>query len=819
MNRTLDYARINNIPVSAVQFRPSFSEKKGRVVKGDGFANPKTPEGVSWNHFPGFHHEYVKHRGVPANAWYLLVSKANMFVVDVDTEGGMPAKEALTEEAYNRLLEASGYVVETGSGGLHFYFQSNGQKLSRSVDVEQWRSWFRPGVKGGIDLITDYIVIEGSSYEYEGKTYTYKSVKPGATIGSTTFHQGIFDEVSEVSKPKNVVVVPESEEDASEERIHPPILKEAQALVEKTKNEVGQLIDLLSEERATGYDSWMKVGFLLKALYHDLEDGGEHFVRFSKKSHKYTTEWATLGVYRGITPRTGYTLKSLHRWAKEDSPEKYQGLFGLKMNWELLKNLNQSEMAKCFTGLVTQEYVFSNKVWYNYTPQNTLIRLDKTHPDGLKRLVSDCLQEEAHRLVKSLDEKKDNYTALLKRGGEAHKTFGSSQWINGVIDYIRGLYTDENLHKVIDTDMNLLAFSNGLLMDYSTKTIRLIQREDNIMRTTGKPLTQESSKEKRELILAELLNIFNTQEMANYWLETIAIALFNNSFEKMYCHTGSGGNGKGVLFSMLKETLGAYYYSAPNEFLTTTYKADAPNSILANARGTRILMTSEPSSENADGRLMKLSTDLIKALSGRDDINARDLFESAKNPFIPTFTTILQCNTIPDFTKVDGGLRRRFEKMDYPNKFVEEPTRKNEKKMDYDLKRKMCEYPITNEFILLLWDTAKAFTQFHRPASVKESTKTFLDDSDKVLCWLEEKMEKTDELPAVGERVTKAEAVRLFMADTGLRITPKKFHDQMKVNEVETKKIGVEFYLLKRLPEPEAEAPKAEQNGYSTFRL
>jgi hypothetical protein len=798
MNRTLEYARINNIPITAVQFRPYFNEKKGRVAKGEGKANK------GWRDVPGFHHENQKYYGCHATSWYMDLSKANMYVVDVDIEGDMPAKEALTEEAYNRLYEASGYVVETGSGGLHFYFQSNGVKFARKVDVEQWRSWFRPGVKGGIDLITDYIVMEGSSYEFEGKTYSYKSVKPGATIGSTTFHQGIFDEVSEVSKPKNVVVVPESEEDAPEERICPPIMKEVDEIYLKTKSEVKQLIDLLSEERATGYDSWMKVGFLLKALFHDLPEGEGHFVRFSQKSYKYTTEWATQGVYRGITPRTGYTLKSLHRWAKEDNPAKYQELFGLKMDWELLKNLNQSEMAKCFTGLVTQEYVFSQGVWFAYTPQNTLVRLGKTHPDGLKRLVSDCLQEEAHKLVKNLDEKKDNYTALLKRGGEAHKTFGSSQWINGVIDFIRGLYTDDDLYDLIDTDMNLLAFSNGLLCDYGTKAIRLIQREDNIMRTTGKPLTKESCKEKRELLLAELLNIFNTQEMANYWLETVAIALFRNSFEKMYCHTGSGGNGKGLLFGVVKEALGAYYYQAPNEFLTTTYKADAPNSTLANARGVRIFMTSEPSSENADGRGMKLSTDLIKALSGGDEINARDLYESAKRPFKPTFTTVLQCNTIPDFTKVDGGLRRRFEKMDYPNKFVEEPTRKNEKKIDYELKKKLTSYEVVNEFMLLLWDTAKAFTQFHRPASVKESTKTFLDDADKVLCWLEEKMEKTDELPAVGERITKAEAVRLFTADTGLRITPKKFHDQMKVNEVETKKIGSEYYLLKRLPEPEA---------------
>lgn len=804
MNRTLEYARINNIPITAVQFRPYFNEKKGRVAKGEGKANK------GWRDIPGFHHENQKYYGCHATAWYMDLSKANMFVIDVDTEGGMTAKEALTEEAYNRLYEASGYVVETGSGGAHFYFQSNGVKLTRSVDMEAWRHCFRPGVKGAIDLITDYIVLEGSSYEYEGKKYEYKSAKPGATIGSTTFHQGIFDDANSLCRPKNVVIVPESPLPVGV----PPIQKEAYETFTQKTNEVEQLIDLLSEERANNYDSWMKVGFLLKAVFHDLPDGESLFLRFSAKSPKYD-ESECVKAYRTITPRTnGYTKNTLFYWAKEDNPDGFQELFGLKMNWGNLKSLNQSEMAKCFTGMVKQDYVFSNGVWYNYTQYNTLNRLGKSHPDGLKRQVSDRLQEEAFNLVKKLDKGSETYLPCLKLAGEAHKTFGSSQWINGVIDFIRGIYTDENLYKVIDTDMNLLAFSNGVLMDYGTKTIRPIQREDNIGRTTGKPLTQESSKEKRAHLLAELLNIFNDPEMVRYWLETVGIALFRNSFEKMYCHTGSGGNGKGVVFGLVKEALGEYYYQAPNEFLTTTYKADAPNSTLANARGVRIFMTSEPSSENSDGRGMKMGTDLIKALSGSDPINVRDLYESAKNPFVPTFTTFLQCNTIPEPTKVDGGLRRRFEKMDYPNKFVEEPTRKNEKKIDYELKKKLSEYAIVNEFILLLWDTAKDFTHFHRPASVKESTKSFLDDADKILCWLDEKMEKTDELPPAEERITKADAVKMYIADTGVRITPKRFHDQMKVNEVETKKSGVEYYLLKRLPEPEA--PQAE---VSAFRL
>jgi P4 family phage/plasmid primase-like protien len=446
--------------------------------------------------------------------------------------------------------------------------------------------------------------------------------------------------------------------------------------------------------------------------------------------------------------------------------------------------------------------VFSQGIWFYYNENNTIIRLGKTHPDKLKTQVSDFLQKQVHELVKQLQIDDDHYSVYLKLAGGAHKIFGDSKWTNGVIDYIREQYSDHCFYSMIDTNMDLLAFSNGLLLDYGTKEIRKIQQEDYIMKTTKNPLTQESSEGHRKFILKELKNIFDSDEMVQYWLETISYALFRNDCEHLYCHTGSGGNGKGVLFGLVREALGDYYYQAPNEFLTTTYKADAPNSALANSRGVRILMTSEPSLESSDGRGMKLGTDLIKALTGRDPINARDLYQPAC-PFVPTFTVFLQCNTIPDFTSVDGGLRRRFEKMDYPNRFVEEPKRRNEKKIDCTLKEKLKEYVIVNEFILLLWDTVKAFVEFHRPASVSASTKLLLDDADRVLCWLEEKMEKVDVLPSKDERITKAEALRMFMADTGVRMTPKKFHDQMKVNEVEVKKVSVEFYLLKRLPETE----------------
>jgi len=111
----------------------------------------------------------------------------------------------------------------------------------------------------------------------------------------------------------------------------------------------------------------------------------------------------------------------------------------------------------------------------------------------------------------------------------------------------------------------------------------------------------------------------------------------------------------------------------------------------------------------------------------------------------------------------------------------------------------MQEYEVVNEFMLLLLDVAKAFTVFHVPASVKESTNVFLNDSDKVLGWLQSRVEVVDVLPDREERITKGQAHAMFKEYLGGYMSAQLFHQQMKVNEVNERKIqGNEYYFIKR---------------------
>lgn len=734
-----------------ITFNPFYCNERQKIIKG-----VKLPTG--WNL-----------RTISEEGKYLAIrtgAVSNLTVVDFDE---------LT--SYEQCLAhwpelAECYTVKTRRG-FHVYFTYQ-KGLSNSSDM-----FLLPGM----DIRNDggCIIAPPSSYEYDGETYTYE-FKGGKM-------RAMPDELIKLLKP--------TDDAPKRQVIMVGTVAQVKQETEKTVDNLLYLVSLLSPKRASSYSSWSKVGF---ALYNILGYSGEGaFDIFSATYPKKYDEREVGKWYRNLrSVDGGYTERSLHYWAKEDNPELYAERFGMTVKKLMKHDLTQNDTATCYDSLMPQRYVFSGGCWYCYAENNIIQKLDKTHPDKLRTSISHTVQRAIQKELSSMNVADETYSKMLAMASKCHKTLGMSGFISGVIDYLRAVYTDDTFADKIDTNMDLLAFTNGVF-DYSMKEFRPIEKEDYVMRTTKYALTEESNASKRTWLMSELMNIFNTQEMVTYWLETIAMALFRNHFEKMYCHTGSGGNGKGVLFTLIKEATGAYYYQAPNEFLTTTYKADAPNSTLANARGVRIFVTSEPSTMNTEGKGLKISTDLIKMLTGGDEINARDLYQTSKQTFKPVFTPFLQCNAIPELSKVDGGMRRRFVKQDYPNKFVQNPAKPNERPVDYTLKAQMQEYEVVNEFMLLLLDVAKAFTVFHVPLSVKESTNDFLDDSDKVLGWLQSRVEVVDVLPDREERITKSQAHTIFKEYLGGYMSPQLFHAQMKVNEVNQRKVGGnEYYFIKR---------------------
>jgi len=740
-----------------IHFQPKYNDKKkDGVDKGTQF-----PRG--WTSIT------TSERG--QNVAILTGKASGITVVDFDD---MDSYHACCE----RVPELEYYYTVRSKNGVHVYFTYQ-EGLANDSDC-----FTLPG----IDIRNDggCILAPPSSYTFNGTTYRYEVMTDGAV---EEMPESLLEMVKVKGKKDN--------------EVRPVSRANMIDVMNDQLKTTYALLDLLSVDRATQYGSWSQVGFALHQSQGAMAE--EFFHYFSKKSYKYNSSKVSEWFATIKTRRDGFTERSLHYWAKQDSPIEYAEKFGITPR-RLLYNgdgINHADTAKCYDSITSQKFIYSNKCWYKYDLNNLIVKLGKENPDALRSSISDTLQREIKKALNEIPHNDEHYKDTVKKALKCHKILGTTTFINGTIDYLRTIYTDNSFSQLIDTNTNLIAFADGLVMDYGMKVIRPVEQWDYVMKTTRRTLNEESSPVMREWIHKELLNIFDTEEMVQYWKEHIAMSFFRNNFQKFYCHTGTGGNGKGILFTLLAQALGDYYLQADNEFLTSTYKSGAPNPTLARAKGVRFFVTSEPSSEASDGGKMKLSVELIKALTGRDPINVRTLYEESTE-WIPTFTSFLLCNLIPELTKVDGGIRRRFMKVDYPNTFSEKP-KAGEKKADVTLSDRIAQPEVVNEFLLMMWETACSFTDFHYPESVLRSTEKCLDDEDKVRVWLREYMETMEELPRKkkGEedtRITKADAHTMFKRDMKTGMGAKAFHYQMR----EELKIGVagsmgkEYYLIKQ---------------------
>lgn len=305
----LYFAKTQNIPLSAVKCSPHFDTTKERVSKGNAMCHLGWKDKGRW--------ESGKAKKTPfddsdAYMWMLNLSKVGYYVIDIDVKGNNSAKDILLPDMYDNLYNASEYVVETGSKGLHFYYKLPADvtdKLKNKINVEGLKVFFKDENDGSVDIIFDSILTEGSSYTFEDITYKYVNIKPGSGINEVSESETVWSIVEKfalnTSKPKNVIINPTQN---NENDI------EMDELVEHMDN-------IPNEKR--NWDEWYKMG---QTLYNILKhDGLDLFMKWSAKS-PYHNEQNVNKLWRGLTERndgTGRSFGSILYLSKEADAKMY----------------------------------------------------------------------------------------------------------------------------------------------------------------------------------------------------------------------------------------------------------------------------------------------------------------------------------------------------------------------------------------------------------------------------------------------------------------------------------------------------------------
>jgi P4 family phage/plasmid primase-like protien len=527
-----------------------------------------------------------------------------------------------------------------------------------------------------------------------------------------------------------------------------------------------KLIKLLNKKRAGPYNEWITVGWTLFNISVNLLP---EFIFFSKQDNKKYQEGCCEKIWDECSRRItegGYTIASLHMWAKEDNPEEYMKLIRANVN-KLLEEANiktDYDIALILREMYRHEFKctsISGNIWWQFE-NHRWKKIDGAYTFGIKmseEVARQFAELSASYMRESITCSGQKADILLRKSGDIVKLIidlKKTAYKERIIRECSSLFYDCKFEDKLDDNPYLIGFDNGVY-DLRTGLFRNGCPDDYMSFTTGYDYEVKYSQNSPDIVAIEkfIRSIHPADDLRKYVMCFLASILEGgNTDQKMFFWTGSGSNGKGTLIDLLDHTFGDYYGTLPVTLLTVKRKGSSnATPELADKKGKRVLIMQEPDQDD------ELNVGFLKELTGQDKIMARALYGQPCY-YIPQFTPIVACNKLPKIN-FDGGIERRARVVEHTQKFVDEPTKPNEHPKDPELRGKLKTWH--KPFMWLLLNIYYPIYKKYgidklEPACVKLSTQKYKQDSNVYFEFKEEFIQ--DSTPT--DRLSKNEMWEIF---------------------------------------------------------
>lgn len=313
---------------------------------------------------------------------------------------------------------------------------------------------------------------------------------------------------------------------------------------------------------------------------------------------------------------------------------------------------------------------------------------------------------------------------------------------------------EEEFYKNLDENRNIFVCANCVL-DLERLEIRVGLPED--MSTIRTELDFPIEMTEQDIEDMTMLNDLLDKTFPDFAVQEHVLNIFAESLsgiirrEKFIIHSGSGSNGKSVMFELLSIMFGEYsYFPDATIFSFDNQNPNAVNPIIANCKGKRAIFASEPKANRP------LNSNGIKRNTGGDKMTGRHL---NKEPieFKPQGTWHMACNDIPELDYIDDGIERRLENIPYVSKFVSKsspkllnPTKypnhypKDERFRDEDILKRLA-----RQMLRKCWDRyielskiefAPLLQEELIPPAITEFTKQYIKTSNIIDQFIEERI-------------------------------------------------------------------------------
>lgn len=724
---------------------------------------------------------------------YLFKIKNKFFVVDVDSVIGLNyVNELLIKHNINadelKMTRSISNINKINKNKYHIYFKNN-------LNIEKNK------LMDGLDLLSNGLLFEDSKQfnkkinldelpelneAFYNDLLLYKQSTPETNINNAVDEE--YEKFKRIQANKLLKKQLKTEQNEN-------LTNELNNNTSSTKNkDVYKILEFLNIERFNNYNDWLYLNMIFINEKLDINILNS----FCKKSNKYN-EVNNNKILKSIKPNNGLTSKTLYYWLKHDNITEFNKLVQYNNKFFDASLINNKDIAELYYNMNPNQFIYNKNLgWYVYNEYNILLQYDKEYPTLLLNDVASKIHEWLNSLKNSINLADENKTEKFKMITKAYTKIGMSSFIKGCIDFLKNLYNVENLDEKIDANKNVLAFEN-LLYDLEIGNFRKIRHNDFIKMNTKYSINIKSNTKIREIINKLLYSIFENEGVITFWKMSTSLSIFGKSFESLYIHTGTGRNGKGVLSTLLKAALGQYFLTTDNTFLTTIYKSGQANSNLAQSKGVRFLLVTEPDNGSAD---CSLNIEFVKAMTGADDINARDLYVKSST-FKPFFSLLLQCNQKPKINKIDTAIEERLKIIHYPFTFVNNPTHPEERIKNNKLKDMIVEQDFINEFILMLLEVAnenKDINYIELPEEVKQQNKEYIEENNNIKSFINENYEITKDEK---NKIKSSDLLKHYNEFNDTKTDAKKLKQMMEYNRFKYKKMKDGYYytnlILKRV--------------------
>jgi len=510
------------------------------------------------------------------------------------------------------------------------------------------------------------------------------------------------------------------------------------------------LTKMLSVERASDYDSWIRVGY---ALYNVDKSLINEWIEFSKKCPSKFKKGECEKLWKKMkTGKDLLSISSLHMWARNDNyvaymeykQKEYNNLFRQTMTGD------HQSIAKAIYSKYQTEFVcasIKNNTWYEFNKEShkwefidsgyTLLRkiTDDFVNDYYKRnadLYAQIPQTQDQNKRQELQKEVDKIQLTINR-------LNNESFLSTLMRACGRRFYVKGFEEMLDENYDLIGFNNGVF-DFKRKVFRKGEPEDFITMTCGLDYQDYDPKSDEMKKIFKLFEDIHPNKETREYVYTLFSTLItgHNKEELLHLFNGVGSNGKSVTFELLKHTLGDYFMSVPVTLMTRKRGgAEQASPVLAQLKGKRLGVLQEPE----EGE--RLSVGLMKELTGNDEVQARKLHQDPMS-FKPQIKFAIPCNILPEVPARDKGTWRRLRVIDHPSEFVSNPTLPNQKKKDASLKYTLPDLaPQFMSFLIHRYLNVYLKEGLKECDSVNYATKLYSQDNNCIEQFIETKIEKT----------------------------------------------------------------------------